>query len=598
MPVGPFDTWDECIDRMTGEVDDPEAFCGWLKAQSAKLQVEPGAGVLPDAYRPADSPDVPAGRSCANCVFFVDDAEVPWCNLWDAQVAADGYCDAWSDGSAGYVDPNEMVVVETFDADREMLVITDGRLRAATLVPIPALVEAKLDTVDEDGAWRGTLAVEGVPTGDGRIFAEQAVSLDDGPWPLLWARQMMGGHDGAVVVGTIDEAWREGQHIMGAGRFDMDSEDGREAARQVREGISTGVSVDLDDVSLEVRVAADLLETLDVEVVASVQPWRLTAAVDSDRRTPTQGMAEEAQRALDWRAEGHQGGEENTVRRARSIAAREPLSADTIRRMHAFFSRNVRYPDLEGFSPGDDGYPSAARVAWGLWGGDAGRTWAASLVDRLEEGSLTASAVPASRFDDPRLSGPTALTVTDDGRVFGHLALWGTCHTGFANECVQPPPSHSDYAFFHTGTVDTDQGQVAVGRITVDTVHAGRRLAAADTSAHYEHTGLLAALVRAGEDEHGIWVSGIVAPGISDDQLARLKASPLSGDWRSVGGRLELVAALAVNSPGFPVPRALVASGRVWSLQTSAAPSDRSDQAEVAARTVAVAKAATLRRGA
>jgi hypothetical protein len=108
-----------------------------------------------------------------------------------------------------------------------------------------------------------------------------------------------------------------------------------------------------------------------------------------------------------------------------------------------------------------------------------------------------------------------------------------------------------------------------VGRITLDTTHAGRRHGPADTIAHYEHTGLGVAHVSAGEDAHGIWVSGAVAPGVSEDQIARLRVSPLSGDWRSVGGQLELVAALAVNSPGFPVPRALVASGRVHSLQAS-----------------------------
>lgn len=107
---------------------------------------------------------------------------------------------------------------------------------------------------------------------------------------------------------------------------------------------------------------------------------------ESDRR-PTEGMATEAQRALDWRAEGHAGGEDATVARARSIANRSPMSVETIRRMNNFFVRNARYPDLDGFSPGDDGYPSRARVAWALWGGDAGRSWSSRLVRRLEKDS-------------------------------------------------------------------------------------------------------------------------------------------------------------------------------------------------------------------
>lgn len=47
-----------------------------------------------------------------------------------------------------------------------------------------------------------------------------------------------------------------------------------------------------------------------------------------------------------------------------------------------------------------------------------------------------------------------------------------------------------------------------------------------------------------------------------------MAAGGISGDWRSIGGHLELVAALAVNVPGFPVPRpALAASaGRQTAL--------------------------------
>ena len=40
-------------------------------------------------------------------------------------------------------------------------------------------------------------------------------------------------------------------------------------------------------------------------------------------------------------------------------------------------------------------------------------------------------------------------------------------------------------------------------------------------------------------------------PGLSDEQVRTLRASPLSGDWRYIDGQLELVGALAVNLPGF-----------------------------------------------
>jgi hypothetical protein len=179
---------------------------------------------------------------------------------------------------------------------------------------------------------------------------------------------------------------------------------------------------------------------------------------------------------------------------------------------------------------------------------------------------------PAEWFQDPKFQGPTPLTITEDGRVFGHLAVWGTCHTAFTGQCVEPPHSPSDYAYFRTGAVLTAEGrEIAVGSITLDTMHAGRSLTAADTLAHYEHTGKQTCDVAAGEDVFGIWLAGALRPGLPKDKVRTLRASPISGDWRRIGGSLELVAALAVNSPGFPVPRpqGLVASGAMQSLVAS-----------------------------
>jgi len=459
-------------------------------------------------------------------------------------------------------------------------------------------------------AWEGVLALEDEMTGDGRIFAPGAVRWETLPIPLRWTRHDVGEHQGAVVVGRIDEVYRDGNRIMGRGVFDDWSEDAAEAAHLVEAEMSPGISVDMDDVSFEIRMDDDqwpdgVMVTTDARLRAATlvatpafadARIRLVAGTDrmgsdedeetyalsGEERTPTSGMAEDARRALDWRAEGHSGGEENTVQRARSIAAREALSAETIRRMHAFFSRNAQYPTMNGFSPGDDGFPSPARVAWGLWGGDSGATWARTLVERMDrqdatvtdDDAMTASSIPsrppATWFRDPSLAAPTPLTVTDDGRVYGHLATWGTCHTGFVGDCVQPPSSATGYAYFRTGSVRTVDGQeVPTGRITLDTTHAGRRLGASDTASHYEHTGVAVADVAAGEDAYGIWVAGSLRPGVTDEQVRVLQASPLSGDWRRIGGNLELVAALAVNSPGFPIPRVLVAGGSVQTLQAS-----------------------------
>lgn len=181
---------------------------------------------------------------------------------------------------------------------------------------------------------------------------------------------------------------------------------------------------------------------------------------------------------------------------------------------------------------------------------------------------------PSAWFSAPSLSAPTALTVTDDGRVFGHLATWNTCHIGMGHAgCITPPHSRAGYAYFRTGTVVTaENAEVPVGHITLDTRHASTSgLSAAGAQAHYENTGSVVADVAAGEDSFGIWIAGALRPGVSASQVRELRASPLSGDWRRVSGNLELVAALAVNVPGFPIPRpaGLVAGGVVQSLVAS-----------------------------
>ncbi len=166
-------------------------------------------------------------------------------------------------------------------------------------------------------------------------------------------------------------------------------------------------------------------------------------------------------------------------------------------------------------------------------------------------------------FDIPEPNEPTPLTYEKSGKVYGHLALWGSCHTGFLNgavaECVQPPPSKTDYQQFHLGVLETSEGDVRVGTITYATGHAPLSASARVAADHYDHTGSVGAFVRATNGALGIWVSGAVRSDIPDEGFRDLRANPPSGDWRSMNRNLELVAALSVPVPGFPIPRAEVA---------------------------------------
>ena len=102
------------------------------------------------------------------------------------------------------------------------------------------------------------------------------------------------------------------------------------------------------------------------------------------KTTPSDGMVAEAKRGLEWREEHGRGGTEVGVARARDISNRKELSLETVKRMVSYFARHEVDKQGEGFSPGEEGYPSAGRIAWALWGGDAGKTWANNIADRMD----------------------------------------------------------------------------------------------------------------------------------------------------------------------------------------------------------------------
>jgi len=100
---------------------------------------------------------------------------------------------------------------------------------------------------------------------------------------------------------------------------------------------------------------------------------------------PTEGMVTEAQRGLDWRREHGRGGTEVGIARARDIVNGKNLSESTVKRMYSFFSRHEVDKQAEGFSQGEDGYPSNGRIAWALWSGDEGYSWSRQIVERLKK---------------------------------------------------------------------------------------------------------------------------------------------------------------------------------------------------------------------
>lgn len=168
---------------------------------------------------------------------------------------------------------------------------------------------------------------------------------------------------------------------------------------------------------------------------------------------------------------------------------------------------------------------------------------------------------PKSWFDKPEVI-PTdkRITIEPEGRVYGYIALWDTCHVGHPG-CVRPPRiSPSNYEYAHQGEALTSEGElVKVAVVAGGIPHAPVDMSTAAVPEYYENTGTQLMRVRYGADDNGLWFSGALWPDVSDRMVADIRASSISGDWRwhaayrRSGGSFDFAGACFVNLPGFPM---------------------------------------------
>lgn len=158
-------------------------------------------------------------------------------------------------------------------------------------------------------------------------------------------------------------------------------------------------------------------------------------------------------------------------------------------------------------------------------------------------------------------------------RTYGYAAEWGVCHIGLDGRCVEPPRTGSDdYPEFHLGVTRVDGGHIYTGVLTYGVGHrdAETILSESPDQAYFDNVANSWAAVRVGEDERGIWFSGVVLPGIPEEHLIKIQASgQVSGEWK----RGAMRACLTVNVPGYPVQRASAEyddQGNVLALAASA----------------------------
>lgn len=443
-------------------------------------------------------------------------------------------CGAETPWSVVNTEDNELVSCHTTEAEAEeaLTALTADEDGGSNEEPD----EQSMDYAGDTAAWEGVLAVEGIVTGDGREFAPDSLTWADLPVPLRWNIEDSHGGEArtkAVNVGRIDKVWRDGEKIMGAGVLDLSDDNGRRAFDKIKGQFLRGVSID-----------ADSIAEADVEFV-----W------------PEDANA------------GAEGGDEDDLF--------EMLFAQPEKVIyHGGRIRAATLVDIPAFA---EAYIALLDEAGAVVAG--GQPVGAEAIKAAEPvpvrpRAVTASVTelwrpPAEWFTDPKLSLPTPITITDEGRIYGHAAQWGTCHIGQEGTCIQPPREDA-HPYYRTGEVVCEGGErMAVGQITVGTGHAPLNMGASPAAEHYDNTGTAVADVAVGNDQHGIWIAGSVRPGVDPLKVYELQAAgQVSGDWRRIGGQLRLVGLLAVNVPGFPVPkmRARVASGQPQALVAAGRP--------------------------
>jgi hypothetical protein len=467
---------------------------------------------------------------------------------------------------------------------------------------------------------RQLLAPYGKPTGDKRRFATGALTARPLPIPMKWQRADNQGHSESVSVGRIDEVEFADDGVYGSGIFftpDPEktprwAEDCEEAFQLTKQGV-IGPSVDLDAMDFHEYQGEDALpaDPADADEFAArpeieVTRGRISAItqVQIPAFAEARPFAIEDQDADEYAAELEAYG--NTITAAGVFTHDEQIPvADVEWDLEHWITEGSQLEGAALYSgPEGDLFPVAdvvegqlalvpgavadaismlsyhpERIALPEGVKDVLRARLSDLAILCElptppwEQATTFSLVAAGTidgwvpdremFENPDLDRPTPIQVKN-GRVFGHLATWGACHIGFKH-CVKPPRSRSNYAHFHVGEIETTNGPLAVGKLTLGGGHADTQLGFQAAAEHYDDAGTAVAAVRAGEDRHGIWVSGVALPGREND-FATLPLYPLSGDWRRIGGSMEMIAALAVNTPGFSIPRVSHDRGRELAL--------------------------------
>lgn len=389
--------------------------------------------------------------------------------------------------------------------------------------------------------WEGVLTVEGVESGDGRMFRANSLTWDtqapDG-MPLMWQKQTSHGGDSdiSVRVGSITQAWREPDPsgrpdvaiIKGRGFIDLGNPDGAEVHRRMGGNgapvVMSGNSVDVDSV-----------KDSNIEFVYDNAVTAESAREDAEP-VSIQSMFKQPQL---------------------TIYNKGRIRGSTLVEFPAFTEARLSLSKEASSTPVQPQGTATPELSMAEVEERFAAITAAGHIIELQD------APPREWFNQP-VDVPSlgALTITDKGRVYGYLAPAGVRHRSFPDRIVTAPKKKVDYSRFMGGeTIVADGGRVTTGVLTMGCGHATTKYSLTTEQAqdHYDNSCSIFANVRVGEDRDGAtWVAGALLPDVTPAMVQRAMGCRLSGDWRAhldKPGWRELAAALLVPVPGFPMAR-------------------------------------------
>lgn len=366
--------------------------------------------------------------------------------------------------------------------------------------------EPAAEDAQEELRWEGPIAFMGKPTGDRRFLIPGKIEYRDLPLPLMAQFVTADGHDGAHIAGKIEGIWEQ--------------------------------------------------ESLEEDGVIEI--WA-TGTFDSGE------MGMEAARLVDEETlTGTSVDISTTEKKLLHPETYEEIDTEEIDMLELLLDGGDYLVGIEGKIMGATLVPFQA-----FEDAKISAVTASGRLTVIRPRTLVAAAGPLKPprewFEDPKLKELTPLQILPDGRVYGHLADWDGCYTGFQGICVPPFRSTTDYRYFNVGEIECGDGTLMpCGKLMFSRdggKHAEMWMNAQEASKHYDDATKVGAFVRAGTDRFGTWLAGSLRCDLTDEDVQHLRTHPPSGDWRPIGGGpSELVAAFSVAIPGFPIPRAIAAS--------------------------------------